>query len=79
MTLRECLYYAVREDRNCYYNPEWLEPDDHILPALDMLAALPGPDGLVPVEIEAFCRAMQRRGRIADLTRIPWLHLEEST
>lgn len=72
-SLRECLYYAVREDWNTRINPAWREPDEHILPGLDMLAAMKSPNGLCDVEIQAFIRAMVRRGREADLKQISWL------
>lgn len=72
-SLHEYLYYAVREDWNTHINPAWREPDERILPALDILATMKSPDGLCDVEIQAFIRAMVRRGREADLKRITWL------
>lgn len=77
LLLHECLYYAVREDYNCIADPEYREPDERIDQALAILANMPGPDGLVPVELDAFCRAMHRRGRASELEKIPWLKVEK--
>lgn len=77
LLLSECLYYCVREDYNCIADPEYREADERIEQALVLLAQKPNPDGLAPIEIDAFCRAMQRRGRGNDLTKIPWLKIEK--
>ncbi len=73
LLLSECLYYCVREDYNCIADPEYRERDERIEQALVLLAQKPNADGLAPVEIDAFCRAMHRRGRGEDLSKIPWL------
>lgn len=80
-TLGECLYYAVREDFNCIRDPAYRESDERILPALELLAATTEPPGnpyVCPVSIDAFRRALHRRGRLEDLKRVPWLRVEIS-
>ncbi|MEW6104764.1 MAG: hypothetical protein AB1563_00130 [Bacillota bacterium] len=80
-TLGECLYYAVREDFNCIRDPAYRESDDRILPALELLAATAEPPEnpyVCRASIDAFCRALHRRGRLEDLKRIPWLRVEIS-
>lgn len=80
--LEEGLYYAVREDFNCIRDPAYRESDDKILPALELLAATKEPPDnpyVCPASIDAFCRALHRRGRLEDLRRIPWLRLEVSS
>lgn len=78
-TLEECLYYAVREDFNCIRDPGYRESDERILLALELLAATKEPPDnpyVCRASIDAFCRALHRRGRLEDLKQIPWLRLE---
>ncbi|MGE5572963.1 MAG: hypothetical protein ACM3ZU_08105 [Bacteroidota bacterium] len=77
--LEEALYYSVREDFNCSRDPAYRESDGKILPALELLAATAEPPDnpyVCPASIDAFCRALHRRGRLEDLKRIPWSTLE---
>lgn len=81
-TLEECLYYAVREDFNCIRDAAYRESDDRILPALELLAATREQSGspyVCPASIDAFCRALHRRGRLDELKRMPWLRLKIPT
>lgn len=78
--LEESLYYCVREAACCYcgMDPNYREPDERILPALEFFAASERPPDspyVCQVSIDAFCDAMVRRGRLDDLKRIKWLHV----